>query len=265
MAWDAVSPSNPTALLIRGNLSLPVTSTVPAPDAAIVPALTPVVAPTQVDTDTPGRKLRLGVAHPVTLPAMAADAIVPRVGLYSAPGDAEPAETMANPTREGLAVVYLVQQQYGDWVEVQVSMRPNQATAWVKASEVKLREVSSKVVINVTTRELTVSQANGVVLQTKVAVGTSKTPTPTGTYFVDGAVKVSNPSGPYGAYQLSVAAFSNVYKTFGGGIGQIAMHGTNNPALIGTPASNGCVRMTNDDITRLVELVPIGSPVEIVS
>ena len=98
-----------------------------------------------------------------------------------------------------------------------------------------------------------------------MAVGTGSTPTPTGNYFVDGTVQVPDPSGPYGAYQMSVAAFSDVHYSFGGGIGQIAIHGTNNPALLGTPASNGCVRMTNDDITLLANSAPPGTPVQIIA
>ena len=46
--------------------------------------------------------------------------------------------------------------------------------------------------------------------------------------------------------------------------GQIALHGTNDPALLGTPASHGCVRMTNDDITLLANTAPPGTPVTII-
>ena len=82
-------------------------------------------------------------------------------------------------------------------------------------------------------------------------------------HVIDGAVKVPYDDGPYGAYQLSVAGFSNVHYSFAGGVGQIAIHGTNDPALIGTPASNGCVRMTNEDVTALAMTVPVGTPVRI--
>ena len=77
-------------------------------------------------------------------------------------------------------------------------------------------------------------------------------------------MRVADPTGPYGAYQMSVAAFSDVHYSFGSGIGQIALHGTNDPALLGTPASNGCVRMTNDDITTLANTAPPGTPVTII-
>ena len=208
--------------------------------------------------------LRVGQARPPAFPAMAADAVVDPVPLYSAPGDAEPGDVLDNPTWEGLPVVFLVQQQMGDWLEVQISMRPNEGTAWVRASDVSVRQVPYRIVVDTVAKRLTAYSRQGAFLDVPVAVGTGSTPTPTGSYFLDGAVKVPNDDGPYGAYQLSVAAFSNVHYSFAGGVGQIAIHGTNNPALIGTPASNGCVRMTNDDVTLLAHSVPVGTPVEIV-
>ncbi len=62
-----------------------------------------------------------------------------------------------------------------------------------------------------------------------------------------------------------MAGFSDALKSFGGGPGQIAMHGTNRPNLLGQAVSNGCVRMNNDDITKMVDLAPTGTPVAIVA
>lgn len=42
------------------------------------------------------------------------------------------------------------------------------------------------------------------------------------------------------------------------------IHGTNNPASIGTAASSGCIRMYNADVERLAAIVPIGTPVNFV-
>lgn len=44
----------------------------------------------------------------------------------------------------------------------------------------------------------------------------------------------------------------------------IYIHGTNHEDLIGSPASMGCVRMRNDDVIELFDLVPEGTPVSIV-
>ena len=43
----------------------------------------------------------------------------------------------------------------------------------------------------------------------------------------------------------------------------MALHGTNNPALIGTKASNGCIRMDNDFISKLAYTMPAGTPLVI--
>jgi hypothetical protein len=43
----------------------------------------------------------------------------------------------------------------------------------------------------------------------------------------------------------------------------IYIHGTNQEHLIGQPASHGCVRMRNQDIIELYDMVPVGTPVEI--
>ncbi|KQV68316.1 L,D-transpeptidase [Rhizobium sp. Root1220] len=42
------------------------------------------------------------------------------------------------------------------------------------------------------------------------------------------------------------------------------LHGTNEPWLIGQAVSNGCIRLTNEDIVHLYSRVPIGTPVLVV-
>jgi lipoprotein-anchoring transpeptidase ErfK/SrfK len=258
-AWSRFSPEPSSRIVSRAG-----PTTVAPPRVAAGPSTTagPVLGPTR--PEEPGRTLRLGYAHPPPNPAQVADAIVPKVGLYSAPGDPEPAEFANNPTWEGLPGVYLVMQSSGDWLEVQVSMRPNESTAWIKASEVTVRQTPYRIFIDTGALRLVAYDGAKPFLDTKVAVGTGDSPTPTGNYFVDGRVSGLDPGGPYGTHQVSVAAFSNVYSTFGGGVGQIAIHGTNDPAKLGTPASHGCVRMLNDDIAKLADMVPDGTPVQIV-
>jgi lipoprotein-anchoring transpeptidase ErfK/SrfK len=42
-----------------------------------------------------------------------------------------------------------------------------------------------------------------------------------------------------------------------------ALHGTNVPSSIGQAVSHGCVRLRNEDIERLYEMVAVGTPVYI--
>jgi len=43
----------------------------------------------------------------------------------------------------------------------------------------------------------------------------------------------------------------------------IYFHGTNHEALLGTPASHGCIRLSNTDILTIFDLVEVGTPVQI--
>jgi lipoprotein-anchoring transpeptidase ErfK/SrfK len=271
VGWQLTdSPRPRTRSVVAEEAPPPTTAWAPVTALPTTTAPPPTTEPPPPTTAAPatrpgggGSRLRVGTARPVGSPAQIADAVVPKLRLYSEPGQAEPDDVMNNPTWEGLPVVGLVMQRQGDWIEMQISRRPNEATAWVQASEVRLRTTPYRIRVSSSAHRLTAYRGNEVVLDVPVAVGTGGTPTPTGSFFIDGIVTNLDPSGPYGPAQLSVAGFSNVHQRFGGGIGQIALHGTNAPGSVGRSASNGCVRLTNDDIMKLVGMVPTGTPVEI--
>ena len=211
----------------------------------------------------------LGVSGPIGPPwpdhFVAADAIVPSVPLYSAPGKRVPTGlSLPNPTVEGFKLVFLVREARGSWLQVQINQRPNGATAWIRSSDAAVRtDVPNHILIDLSDRKLTVFHGDRPIFDAPVAPGKDASPTPTGAFYVDILTRPTNPNGPYGAFQVSVTGFSTVYESFGGGNGQIAIHGTNRPELIGTPASHGCVRMSNEDITTLVPLARQGTPVVI--
>ncbi|MEZ5203175.1 MAG: L,D-transpeptidase [Acidimicrobiales bacterium] len=211
----------------------------------------------------------IGVSGPIGPPwpdsFTVGDAIVPSIPIFSAPDVPVPTgRTLPNPTVEGYKLVVLVREQRGNWLQVQINTRPNGATAWIRTSDVALRTVPNHILIELAAKRLTVFHGEESIFSTSVAPGKAASPTPTGAFYVDILTRPANPGGPYGPFQVSVTGFSNVYDSFGGGNGQIAIHGTNRPELIGTPASHGCVRMSNDDITTLVPLARQGTPVVIV-
>jgi hypothetical protein len=212
----------------------------------------------------------LAIAPPLERPwaerFTVADAVGPSVPLFSAPEVPVPSgRALDNPTWEGLHLTFLVRERRGGWLRAQIMSRPNSALAWIRARDVTLRTVDHHVVIERGARRLTVYAGEEVVFQTSVATGKASSPTPLGTFFVDGVVRLSPPHRSYGTGQLSFTGFSEVHTSFGGGVGQVAMHGTQNPALIGTPASAGCVRMRNEDIDAVTALSPTGTPVEVVA
>lgn len=214
------------------------------------PPPAPVVAPVPAPLPVPGE----------TDAALAAG---PEVPLFDAAGAAQPFKALKNPTFEGVPLVLHVIEDQGAWLHVQVNTRPNGSTAWIQRSAVLVTRVPNRIVINLGARRLTVLHGNDVLVDHPVAIGAPSGPTPVGEFYIDATVHLANADGPYGVGQLSVSGFSEVYKSFGGGIGQIAIHGTNNPSAIGGTVSHGCVRMLNNDWNEVASLAPNGTPVSI--
>jgi lipoprotein-anchoring transpeptidase ErfK/SrfK len=99
------------------------------------------------------------------------------------------------------------------------------------------------------------------IMNTSVAVAAANTPTPGGLYYTTELIAPPDPNGPYGPYAYGLSGFSNVYQSFAGGPGQLGLHGTNQAWSIGQSVSHGCIRLRNQDITRLAKLLPLGVPV----
>lgn len=244
------APSTSEAPVLEGTWPTTTTTTTPALDAT--PA-------------TDGLAIAPPLERPWADSFVVADAVGLTVALYQEPGVPVPSgRVLENPTWEGLPLVFLVRQRGTEWHRAQIMSRPNGALAWIKASDVTLRRVPHHIVIERGAKRLTVLKGETVVHQASVATGKAGSPTPVGTFFVDGVVRLDPPHRSYGVGQLSFTGFSEVYQSFGGGVGQVAMHGTQNPALIGTPASHGCVRLRNEDIQAVMDLAPTGTPVEVV-
>jgi lipoprotein-anchoring transpeptidase ErfK/SrfK len=127
---------------------------------------------------------------------------------------------------------------------------------------VKLLMTPWSLTVRLRAHRLTVMRAGSVVRTLPIGVGRSVTPTPTGTYFITELLKQPDPAGPYGPYAFGLSAHSGELEHFGrGGDGQIGIHGTDQPQLIGTDASHGCVRLRNADIVWLTQRLPLGTPV----
>ena len=195
---------------------------------------------------------------------LGAVAIPAKVAVYDAPDAPAPRQFLANPTWERMPLAFYVEERRDDWLHVRLNVRPNGSKGWIRASDVTLSNVPYRIRIDVDSNLLTLLREEEVLFQEPVAVGKPATPTPRGNFYVDAIVKTKNSAGVYGPYQISVGGFSEVLKTFGGGPGQIAVHGTNRPELIGKDVSNGCPRMENSAITRLVGMLAVGTPVEII-
>jgi lipoprotein-anchoring transpeptidase ErfK/SrfK len=150
------------------------------------------------------------------------------------------------------------------WVRVDLPIRPNGSTGWIRTTGVVFTQTSFQVVVNVEADSVTVSDAGRVVLTTAAAVGKPSTPTPRGHTYLWELIRPDDPNGAYGPYIFGLGWYSDAYSVFNGGDAQIGIHGQDEPASVGHPVSHGCVRLDNDVITRLAGLLPLGTPVTIV-
>jgi len=148
------------------------------------------------------------------------------------------------------------------WYRVQLPIKPNGVTGYVRASAVGTGPVRSRVVVDLSAKRLTLYRRGRPVLRAPVAVGSSATPTPPGRYYVNQRLIPPDPGGPYGPAAIGISASSNVLTGWAQG-GPIAIHGTNEPWSIGHAVSNGCIRLHNDVLQRLFKVTPAGTPVVI--
>ncbi|MCU1355047.1 MAG: ErfK/YbiS/YcfS/YnhG family protein [Acidimicrobiales bacterium] len=161
-------------------------------------------------------------------------------------GDAAPSAVLAHP----------------GWLEVALPTRPNGGTAWVESNTVAVSKTGLRVFVDLPARNIRVEDGGKQVFDAKVAIGTTDNPTPTGATFVTELIQNQKPAGSYGPYAFGLALHSNTLTEFQGGDGQVGIHGTNHPELIGDRVSHGCVRLNNADVTKLVDLqLPLGVPV----
>ena len=188
-----------------------------------------------------------------------------RVTVYDEIGAAEPARTLANPNPTyGTPRVFLVKEDKGEWLNVYLPVRPNGSTGWIRRSDVTVTSHAWRIVVEMSEHRLTAYEGKDVYLQAPVGIGHGTTPTPGGLFYTTELIQVvASQRSSYGPYAYGLSGYSEVWYDFGGGDGQFGIHGTGDPSSVGRDVSNGCIRMTNDSISKLAEKLPIGVPVEI--
>lgn len=146
------------------------------------------------------------------------------------------------------------------WYLVRLPLRPNGVTGYVRARDVQVEKVTTRIVIDLSARRLTFFRDGQAVLEAPVAVGAARTPTPTGRFYVDQRLIPDDPAGPWGPGAIGISARSDVLQDWVQG-GPIAIHGTNAPGLIGQAVSHGCIRLHNETLKLLFDETPAGTPV----
>jgi lipoprotein-anchoring transpeptidase ErfK/SrfK len=133
------------------------------------------------------------------------------------------------------------------------------------ASEMAAESATTRrLIVNIPARKIALVEDGKVLKVYPVAVGKKSTPSPSGTFHI--ASHVVNPTyshggkvvGPGRANPVGTRWMSLGFKGYG-------LHGTNHPESIGHAASHGCIRMRNQDVEELFELVQVGDEVDLIA
>jgi lipoprotein-anchoring transpeptidase ErfK/SrfK len=230
---------------------------------SVAPAIALSARPTK-----PQALCRAGVLHRVGTTKSSYAAIVKsRARVYRKPGRVSLARFRklnqnGYPTTFSIVGAIVNRSCGASWYRVKLPMRPNGAVGYVRPAAVLVEKVTTRIVVDVSARELAFYRAGKLVLTTPVAVGSPSTPTPIGRFYVNQRLVPTNPNGAFGPAALGVSAFSDVLTGWTQG-GPIGIHGTNQPWSIGRAVSNGCIRVPNATLMRIFDATLGGAPVVI--
>ena len=145
------------------------------------------------------------------------------------------------------------------WVHVLLPERPNGSTGWLRAARVDTSIVRDRIIVRLRKHTLTRYHEGRPIARYRVAIGTPSTPTTPGRFFVWARVGYADVQGPYGNFAVGLSGFSRVITDWPGG-GRMAIHGTSDPSVAGEDVSNGCIRVFNPLMAKLID-VPMGATV----
>jgi L,D-transpeptidase catalytic domain len=175
-----------------------------------------------------------------------------------------PARTPITGERTTLPVIGHATASNGDaWLEVLLPGRPDGAIGWILARGTRALTTRWHLVVDLTTRRVSVYRDGHRIRVFRAVVGKQSTPTPTGQFFVQETLTMA-PGEPGGPYALALSARSNVLREFEGGPGQIAVHGRDDlGGTLGAAESHGCMRLATASIDWLAARIGPGVPVSI--
>ncbi len=143
---------------------------------------------------------------------------------------------------------------------VPVPYGASERSGWIRLTGLVPSTTAVSVLVDLSEHQLSVERNGTTVMRFPAATGTPSTPTPPGRYFVTD--RVAFPAGgPFGTFAFGISGIQTHLPPGWTAGDQLAIHGTNAPASIGTSASAGCIRVTESALKRLEPLLRLGTPV----
>jgi hypothetical protein len=170
-------------------------------------------------------------------------------------------------TPEGTSNIVLVLGNHIDeagslWIRVRLPVLGEPPTGWVPREALGgYGTVTTRLVVDLDSLQAKLFRAGRMIFRADVGVGEPSWPTPRGEFYIRN--KLTGFASPmYGPVAFGTSARSRVLTDWPAG-GFVGIHGTDQPELLPGRVSHGCIRVSNADILRLSELMPVGTPLTI--
>lgn len=186
-----------------------------------------------------------------------------KVAVYRSPGG-KIVERVGPRTEFGSKQVFSVVARRGGWLRVATALSAHNRDHWIRADPESLRFGTTKLSIHASLSERVVElRRNGRVWQRlPVTIGAPGTPTPVGRFAVTDVI-VGGLNPVYGCCAIALSARQPSLSEDWIGGDRIAIHGST--GAVGSASSNGCLRASDPDVSKLAESVPLGTPVFVTS
>lgn len=149
------------------------------------------------------------------------------------------------------------------WIRVRTPLLPTGTTGWVpRRALTTYKRVRTWFVVDRNLLRAALVRDGHVVFRAPVGIGKKGTETPPGRFYIRNRLLDLPADGPYGPAAFGTSARSNKVTDWPGER-IVGIHGTNRPELLPGRVSHGCIRMRNQDIKRLLKLMPVGTPVTV--
>ena len=169
----------------------------------------------------------------------------------------------ATSTEFGSSRVMSIAAQRGPWLGVVATEMPNGKLAWVHIENpgLRFRRHAYSLHADLSGRWLELRRSGRRIRRITVAIGRPGSETPTGRFAVTDKLSGGNYGPYYGCCILALNGHQPKLPAGWQGGNRLAIHGTNAPGTIGSPASAGCLRAADSDLELLMRRVPLGTPV----
>jgi lipoprotein-anchoring transpeptidase ErfK/SrfK len=170
---------------------------------------------------------------------------------------------VATSTDFGSAEVLSIAARRGPWLGVVSTEMPNGKLAWVhrKNAGLRFRRSAYSLHADLSGRRLELRKGGRLIRRISVAIGRPGSETPSGRFAITDKLRGGNYGPYYGCCILALNAHQPKLPAGWQGGNRIAIHGTDSPGTIGSPASAGCLRAADSDLEILMRRVPLGTPV----